>query len=146
MKSIDQRWKEDAGPIISGLFYAGGSYRTAILDRENTRIVFSDILQQSTDLQFADYGEYEVGSFTCSHGVLRWGGGSWEGGGWISLDDQDKNLIWLMHFEDSEPFTQARVSGDNIEAVAYEYPLMVSLTIPVLEPHLTTLTNEADTT
>jgi hypothetical protein len=60
------------------------------------------------------------------------------------LEDASGDLAWLLHLEDSEPFTQARFESDIIEAVAYEYPQMTVFKIPVLAPHETTSTTEPD--
>ena len=85
-------------------------------------------------MQQAEYGDYEAGRFGCDAGVVRWGGGPWEGEGWIALEEPSGDLVWLMHFEDSEAFTQARFEAGCIEAVAYEYPCMKTYLIPATRP------------
>jgi len=88
------------------------------------------------DLIGQPYGEDENGQMNCEVGLIRWGGGPWEGEGWIALEDHSGNLIWLLHLEESEPITQARYFPGLIEAVAHEYPTMTFFSIPPDQPHL----------
>ncbi|MDQ8192677.1 hypothetical protein [Roseibacillus persicicus] len=146
MTAIKQQWSDGAGPNYSGLFFGDNTYRTALLNREEQTLEIGNIAAIPLEMDFSDYGDYESGRLKCNAGVLRWGGGPWEAEGWIALEDYESNLIWLLHLEDSEAFTQARCEGLIIEAVAYQYPVMNVFSIPAKDPHLAAVGQEADVT
>lgn len=144
MSVILDQWQQEHGPVAGGLFYSDDSYRPATFDTECRSLSISDRIPLPLELDFVDIGSYESGRLQCPHGVVRWGGGPWEGEGWIALQDLSGRLVWLLHIEDSEPFTQARFESDIIEAVAYEYPVMTVFQIPVSAPHDATATSQRD--
>jgi len=131
-------------PVAEGLFYLGDLFRPVTFDREQRSLGVGDRAPLPDDTTFVDLGSYESGRLDFLHGIVRWGGGPWEGEGWIALEDASGYLVWLLHIEESEPFTQARFESDIIEAVAYEYPVMTVFQIPVLAPHETTATSEKE--
>jgi hypothetical protein len=139
-----EQWKRGHSPVTEGLFYPDDSFRSAWLDRGSRLLSIGERQTLPSDVAFVDLGSYESGRLQCPFGIIRWGGGPWEGEGWIALEDASGDLAWLLHLEDSEPFTQARFESDIIEAVAYEYPQMTVFKIPVLAPHETTSTTEPD--
>lgn len=144
MSATREQWRQGHGPIAEGLFYPDGLFRPTTFNHEQRQLSVWDLIRLPGDTTFVDLGSYEIGRLDCPHGVVRWGGGPWEAEGWIALEDVSGDLVWLLHIEDSEPFTQARFEGDIIEAVAYEYPEMTVFQIPILAPHETTSTSERD--
>lgn len=144
MSTINDHWHHGHSPIAAGLYYPDDSCRSAIFDCEHVRLIIGERGPLPADSVFVDLGSYERGRLHCPHGVVRWGGGPREAEGWIALENHDGQLSWLLHIEDSEQFTQARVDCDVIEAVVYEYPIMSTFRIPIEAPHLTLLAPEPD--
>ena len=128
----------------SGIFYADDTFSPTSFSPGRERIDVGERRPIPSSMQEAAYADYEAGRFDCDAGIVRWGGGPWEGEGWIALEEVSGDLIWLMHFEDSEAFTQARFEAGSLEAVAYEYPSTTIYLIPALRPDEVSLEHVAD--
>ena len=69
-----------------------------------------------------------------SRGILvEAGGGSLETEGFVAVSDAG-GLMWVLHLYDSEAFTAVRVEGDEVVAVAEEYPFRNEFRIPITDP------------
>ncbi len=145
MSATRDQWQRGQSPVADGLLYPDDSYRPATFDHEQRCLTIGDRVALPPDSAFVDLGSYENGRLQCPHGVVRWGGGPWEAEGWIALEDGSGELLWLLHIQESEQFTQARFESDIIEAVAYEYPEMTVFEIPILTPHETASASEPAT-
>ena len=144
MSHIREQWQQGNAPVAEGLFYSDGSFRPVTFDHEMRALSVGELIPLPMDTIFVDLGDYENGRLVCPHGVVRWGGGPWEAEGWIALEDSTGDLVWLLHIEASEPFTQARFESEIVEAVAYEYPEMTVFQIPIFTPHETTSFSERE--
>jgi hypothetical protein len=63
------------------------------------------------------------------------GGGAWEGDGFVAaLRASDGALLWVLHLEGAEVFSELRHDGDIIEAVSSEWPDEYRWRIPLSSP------------
>src|SRR4051812_46388514 len=90
-------------------------------------------------LAFETGGWVEVDPLCCCRDQARGllveaGGGPVEAEGFVAVTDAAGGLVWVLHLNDSEAFTAVRVEGDEVVAVAEEYPFRNEFRIPVAEP------------
>lgn len=144
MPPIKASWKSGIGPVDSGIFLADDTFHpiSFLPGRVGIKLEERRPIPHSSDQ--AEYGDYETGRIVCDAGIVRWGGGPWEGEGWIALEEASGDLVWLMHFEDSEAFTKAWFEAGSIKAVACEYPSKTIYTIQATRPDELTLELIAD--
>lgn len=134
-RSLSALWSAGEGPTDTGIFFPDDTWSAMIVSNDGTLRV-RDRLCLNSDFSTSQYGEYENGRLVEGEDVVRWGGGSWEGEGWVSLERTDGTLVWLIHLEMSEAFTQARLYDGIVEAVAYEYPFTNTFVIPKGRPEM----------
>jgi hypothetical protein len=73
------------------------------------------------------------------------GSTSWEGAGFIAVEQRSTgNLLWLLHLENTEPFTEISFDGSTIRAVSKEYPFQSTWQIPIHSPESLTVSQIQD--
>lgn len=142
MTHTNDQWHAGCSPDAEGIFYPDDSFRPITFHRTERSLVVGERSPLPANAVYLELRPYESGNMACPHGTIRWGGGPWEGEGWISLEDSAGDLTWILHIEDCEPITQARFEIGFIETVAYAYPQMAVFLIPIFSPHEASMSTE----
>ena len=137
MTNITTIWNSGHGLIESGVFFADG--RVALLEG-SPRTGFS--VESWTTLDEIWVADPEAISEVDEALLLEtheWsvftGIGSWEGEGFLALrKSATKELLWVLHLDSSEHFSEARLEGQIIVAISEEYPERCVWYVPVGEP------------
>lgn len=117
MSTITNLWANENLPIHDGLYTAAGDSYTVRLDPAGPPGIeipgtfdLDEFLKPDPDwLTSIDVqGELELPDGT---GWLFRGEGSYGSEGFFGRYDQDKNLVWVMYFERSNPFIDIKLSG-----------------------------------
>jgi hypothetical protein len=139
MGIVTARWKDKQCRWENGLFLATDEFIPLVGTPETgyqagAAEPFAEVLSRGA----GDWAEVDV---WCScrdetRGLLvEAGGGPVEAEGFVALSDATTGeLRWVLHLYDSEAFTAVSVNGEEIVAVAEEYPIRNEFRIPISEP------------
>jgi len=130
-----ERWKRHECRTEQGIFFAAGD---VVLLKEAPEGCYESSVRTSIDNLVAaspdDWFFVDPAGEEIIPGYhIVFGGGSWEGEGFVALERKGA-LVWILHLSDKERFTSVRLEGRHLRAVSGEYPDRFSWVIPLDEP------------
>ena len=138
MGLIQEAWREEKCRIENGIFFADD---TAIEISRNSegvyashgnRISLNDLISKNGGDWYGHI--YTLDAAKSDELVAKVGETAWEGGGFVALLETRGKLIWIIHLENSEGFTDVTFSNGKIMALATYYPHENTLEIPATSP------------
>lgn len=132
MTMISDLWRQEQVPIEDGLFLAdGAAYEVDVVD---TRLR----LRAPLDLDALLAADPEwvawitiTREVPISDGLLCSGEGSHGSEGFFARLDANRNLVWVVHFQESNPFNEISVHGAE---VTFTSTLGVSVIVDLAAP------------
>ncbi|MFI9078293.1 hypothetical protein ACIGW8_17705 [Streptomyces sioyaensis] len=119
LSAIERLWADYQLPDVDGLYFPDGRSFEVFLDADSASgIRFGDafdleeVLAEDPDW-VTDIGRHQ--SVPLAGGGFLWGGEGVSHGsyGFCGRLHSDHTLVWALFFEDSNPFTDIRVSGNT---------------------------------
>jgi hypothetical protein len=112
VSAIADLWREEQVPIEDGLFLADGTaYAVGVVDGRlcvGAAMDLDAMLAADPDWVASIIINREV---PIPGGLLCSGEGSYGSEGFFARLDTDRNLVWVVHFQYSNPFTEIDVHG-----------------------------------
>ena len=133
---IQEIWKSRNCPIEYAIYLGDNRYYPLIGEVPSTKV--GDIKPLPLDENFPNEALASLDeSFSSSldEYTIFGGGTSWEGDGFLALEDKFTNkLFWLFHFTQSEAFVNAEIERGIVIANSEEYPRRFIFKIPIRNP------------
>jgi hypothetical protein len=141
--AIQELWREEKCPILNGVIYGTGKtvsmYLPSVPREVNVLLDLKEIERGEIDSFLKKKPDFatsitQLGESFSNSNDLRasCGEGSFGADGYVALSSiNDDRLIWIIFFDDSNPFIEVIFSGANIKALT---TLDTEWTIPIDTP------------
>lgn len=137
MNLLANKWRAGLGPIDEGLYFASDDL-VPLFGHPGQGYTRGDRQQLAAWLEnpqgdwapLDEKARYETEDWT-----IVGGGTSWEGAGFLALQDRrSEELLWLLLLNESAPFLEIRIEGEDLVALSGAQPKRYSWTVPLGSP------------